>query len=153
MEAALDLPGQPVKRGTMAHDHDVTMLLAEAAAQLGDAAALAHYAPRLAELAGRDDHKLYLPIAQRALGVAARLSGDHAEAEAQFGRALEAFQQMGARWQAGRALVELGELALARSNAASAREAFTQALAAFEEVRAAPDADRARARLASIESG
>jgi hypothetical protein len=148
LEAALDLPGQPVKRGTMAHDHDVTMLLAEAAGQLGDAAALATYAPRLEELAARDDHRLYRPIAHRALGVAARLRGDYGEAEAQFGRALAAFQQIGARWQAGRTLVELGELARARSNGTAAQEAFAQALAAFEEVQAAPDADRARRRLA-----
>ena len=136
----------------MAHDHDVTRLLAEAAAQLGDAAALEHYAPKLEELAARDDHKLYRPIAHRALGVAARLRGDGAEAEARFGRALEAFGQLGARWQAGRTLVELGELALARADAAAARDAFGQALAAFEEVQAAPDAERARSRLASVGS-
>ena len=38
LELALELSGQPVKRGTMAHQHIVYMMLAEAATQLDDAA-------------------------------------------------------------------------------------------------------------------
>jgi len=152
METALKMPGQPVKRGSMAHDHDAYAMLADSAAQQRDVAALSQYAPRAEELAARDGHKLYLAIAHRARGVAGRLEGPsaHVEAQAQFDLALESFQQMGARWQAGRALCEMGELALARSNADAARDYFSRALAAFEEMQAAPDAARTRAMLKSL---
>lgn len=65
LEAALELPGQPVKRGTMAHKHIVYMMLAESAAQLRDAEALTSYSSLLEELAVRDDHKPYLAVAHR----------------------------------------------------------------------------------------
>ncbi len=134
----------------MAHDHDMYMTLADSAVGLRDAAALRRYAPLLEELAARDGHRLYLAIAHRAWGVAQRLAGEHAEAEAQLNLALESFRHMGTRWQAGRTLVELGELALARSNADAARDCFSQALAAFEELQAVPDAARTRAMLKSL---
>jgi hypothetical protein len=60
---------------------------------------------------------------------------------------LELFRGLDTRWQIGRTLFELGELAAARGEAAGAREHFTLALAAFEEMKAAPDAARARAAL------
>jgi hypothetical protein len=150
MEAAVKLPGQPVRRGSMAHDHDVYVLLADAAAQHHDAGGLRQYAPRAGELAERDAHKLYLGVAQRARGVAARLEGGYEAAEVLLRQALEVFQQMGTRWQAGRTWAELGELALARSNPGAARDNFAQALAAFEAMQATPDAARTRARLDSI---
>ena len=89
LEAALDKSGQPVKRGTMAHDHHVYMLLTESAASRRDAADLARYAPRLAELAERDNHRLYRAIALRAQGVAERLTGSLDEARAHLNQALE----------------------------------------------------------------
>ena len=147
MEAAVKLPGQPVQRGSMAHDHDAYVLLADAAAQRHDAAALRQYAPLAGELAERDAHKLYLGIVRRAQGVAARLEDGYAAADVLLREALEVFQHMGTRWQAGRTWAELGELALARSNPGAARDCFVQALTAFEAMQAAPDAVRTRARL------
>lgn len=134
----------------MAHEHDVYTMLADVAAQQRDEAALREYTPRAEELAARDAHKLYLAIAHRARGVASRLAGAHDEAEAQLNQALEMFQQMGTRWQAGRTLAEMGELTLARSNAGAARDYFSQALAAFEALRAAPDVERTRMALEAL---
>ena len=54
------------------------------------------------------------------------------------------------RWQIGRTLLALGELAAARHNTDEARSLFTRALSAFEEMRAAPDVNRARAALALL---
>jgi hypothetical protein len=150
METALNLSGQPVRRGTIAHDHEVYMLLADAAAHLRDGEALARYAPLAEELAERDGHRLYLAIAQRARGVAAQLKGAHGEAAESLNGALEGFQALDAGWQTGRTLSELGELALARSDAQAARGYFTQALAEFEARRAAPDAARTRESLARL---
>ncbi|HKZ54266.1 MAG TPA: hypothetical protein VJ123_02215 [Anaerolineales bacterium] len=150
MEKALETPGQPVRRGTMAHEHDVYALLADSAAAQGDLAGVQRYAPRAEELARRDDHRLYLAIAQRAQGIAQRLVGEHGEAEAQLNQALESFREMGARWQLGRTLVEMGELALARSKDGAAHGHYQQAMAAFEELQAAPDAARVRVKLESI---
>jgi tetratricopeptide (TPR) repeat protein len=147
MEASLKTAGQPVVWGTMAHEHDVYMMLAEAAAQQRDAAAIRQYAPLAEELALRDDHKLYLAIAQRALGVERRLAGEYAQSEQKLKLALEAFRQLGAGWQTGRTLAELGELALDRSDPVSAREYFTQALAEFETLGAAPDVERMKTAL------
>ena len=152
METALKTSGQPVRRGTIAHDHEVYTMLADAAARQRDAAALRQYAPEAARLAERDGHALYLAIARRALGVAARLADGAglAESEAQLIRALDGFRQIGARWQAGRTQCELGELAQARSDTQAARDHFTRALAEFEALRAAPDAERARAALFAV---
>jgi tetratricopeptide (TPR) repeat protein len=153
LEAALDRPGQPVKRGTMAHDHHVLMQLAEAAAARRDAEGLARYVPRLAELAERDGHRLYQAVALRARGVAARLAGQPAEAEPLLRQALAIFGELETGWQAGRALAELGETALAAGDTAAARAHFSQALAAFEALGAQPDAERVRARLGELPQG
>src|SRR5437867_965541 len=150
MEAAVQLPGQPVRRGSMPHEHDVYGLLADAAARHHDAAALRQYAPLAEQLAARDSHPLYLAIAQRARGVAARLAGEGEQAKAQLQQALGVFQQMGTRWQMGRTWFELGELALATSEPGTARDYFNQALTTFEALQAVPDAARARARLDSL---
>ena len=66
----------------------------------------------LEKLASRDNHRLYLAIAHRALGVGHRLAGEHAAAETRLKQALELFTKLGARWQIGRTLFELGELNL-----------------------------------------
>jgi len=120
------------------------MLLTEAAAQRGDEAALKEYTPRLEELARRDEHKLYRAIAERARGVAHRLAGEHAEAEARLEGALAMFRELGTRWQIGRTLLELGEVAAARGEADARRRYYEEAMEAFEVLGAKPDAERAR---------
>jgi tetratricopeptide (TPR) repeat protein len=150
LETALDKPGQPVKRGTMAHDHHVYMLLAESAASRRDAAALARYAPRLAELAERDDHRLYRAIAHRAQGVAERLAGSLDAAGEHLNQALDEFALLNTGWQIGRTECELAEVDLARGDRIAAREHLGRALAAFDALQAAPDAERMRAALGVV---
>jgi tetratricopeptide (TPR) repeat protein len=140
-------PGQPVKRGTMAHDHHLFMLLADAAAQQRDEQALRQYTPRLEELATRDGHQLYLGIAHRAWGIAHRLAGEHDQAATRLVQALDLFRGMDTRWQIGRTYFEIGELDLARGDREAAREQFSLALEAFEALGAMPAVARARAAL------
>jgi tetratricopeptide (TPR) repeat protein len=149
LEKALGTAGQPVNFGTMAHDHEIYMTLADIAVEMRDADALRKYAPNLETLAERDNHKLYLAIAHRALGVAHRLSGENTAAENRLKQALELFTRLGTRWQIGRTLFELGELNLNRSNT-KAREYYSQALGSFEEVHAMPNAERTREVLNSL---
>ena len=150
MENALKLSGQPVKRGTMAHEHDVYALLADSAARRRDEADLRQYVPRAQELAARDDHKFYLAIAQRARGVSSRLAGALVESEASLKQASSTFEQIGARWQMARTLAELAELAQAQANGAAARAYFTQALTAFEALKAMPDVQRTQQALTEL---
>ena len=142
------MAGQPVNFGTMAHDHEVYMILTDTAAELRDADAIRHYAPELERLAARDDHRLYLAIAQRALGVAHRLAGEQEAAENRLDAALALFTRLDARWQTARTQFELGELYSARA-AVKAREYYSQALGAFEELGAAPDMERTQLALSS----
>jgi hypothetical protein len=128
------------------------MTLADTAAQQNDLAAIRQYAPRLEELAARDEHKLYLAIAHRAWGVAHRLDGEHAAAEARLNQALELFEELETRWQIGRTLVEMGELELARSNPTAGRDYLSRALAAFEGLQAVPDMARAREVLERVDN-
>lgn len=144
------LSGQPVKRGTMAHDHDVYMALTDTAAQQYDAAAIALYAPRLEEVAQRDNHKSYLAIALRARGVAQRLASNYDDAENFLLRALEIFDALGTRWQSGRTCVELGELERAQQKVDRARDYFARAVNEFDTLGATPDAERVRAALAEV---
>lgn len=150
IEKARQTAGQPVKRGTMAHEHHVYLQLTEAAVQLRDAAALRQALPRLEELASRDEHRLFLAVAQRARGVAQRLAGEYAAAEKQLGQALELFSQLGTRWQLGRTHYEMGETAQARGDATAARQHYQNALAEFEALRALPDLERARQALQAL---
>jgi tetratricopeptide (TPR) repeat protein len=133
----------------MAHDHEIYMILADTAMELRDADALRKHAPDLEKLASRDNHRLYLAIAHRALGVGHRLAGEHAAAETRLRQALGLFTKLGARWQIGRTLFELGELNLTLSST-KAREYYSQALGAFEEIHAAPNAERTRIALNSL---
>lgn len=150
LEPALSLSGQPVKRGTMAHEHIVYMMLADAAAQARDGVAAKRYASQLEALATRDNHRPYLAVAHRAWGVACRLEGLYDEAEARLTGSLELFAELGFRWQLGRTLIEMAELHLARSDQAAAREFLTQALTEFEAMNARPDVARAQAALADL---
>lgn len=150
LEASLELSGQPVKRGTMAHKHIVYMMLVEAAAQLQDVAPLKKYAELLEELAGQDNHQPYLAVAHRAWGIVHRLSGDYDSSEERLQQALAIFVDMDARWQIGRTRIELAELELARSAVDAAGEQYSQALESFEALQAQPDVARTQAALAAM---
>jgi tetratricopeptide (TPR) repeat protein len=151
LEKALDTAGQPVSGGTMAHDHEVYMALTEAAMELRDLDGLQTYAPLLAEVAGRDDHKLYLAMAYRALGVLHRLEGKAGQAETMLHQGLALFRELGGRWQMARTLVELAELELGRPRKkAKARQYYAEALGLFESMQALPHADRTRAAMITI---
>jgi hypothetical protein len=63
---------------------------------------------------------------------------------------MELFEALGTRWQIGRTLLELGELAVSRADNKDAREHFSRALTAFEALGALPDAGRAREKLAAL---
>jgi tetratricopeptide (TPR) repeat protein len=138
------------KRAVMFGEHDIYAMWVDAAAQQGDAAALQQYAPLAEELAGRYDHKLYQAVAHRAWGVAHRLGGSYVDAEVRLKRALELFETLDTRWQIGRTLFELGELALSQTKNQAAREHFSRALTAFEKIGALPDSGRAREKLAAL---
>lgn len=131
-------------------DHELYNLLADIAAQQRDEAAIQHYAPLAEELASRYNHKLYQAVAHRAWGVRSRLAGQYAESQMRFDRALEIFQSMDTRYQIGRTLFELGELAATREELATAHDHLTRALNDFERIGAAPDAIRVRERLAVL---
>jgi tetratricopeptide (TPR) repeat protein len=131
----------------MAHEHIVYMMLVDAAAQAGDEAAIKKYAPKLEELATRDKHQPYLGIAQRAWGVAHRLAGEFSEAEKRVEAALEIFENLGMKWQTGRTIFEMGELALAKSENDTARDYFVRAQEMFEEMGAGPDLARTAVAL------
>ena len=148
LEAALDRP--TTLTGAICGDHDLYAMLADVATQERDEAALRKYAPLAEESAARYQHVLYQGVAHRAWGVAHRLAGDYAEAEARLNQALELFRRLETRWQIGRTLHELAELALARADTARARDYFSRALRAFEDMKAAPDTARTRAALESL---
>ena len=116
-----------------------------------DEAALRQYAPLVEEMALRDGHILYQASAHRAWGVMHRLQGEYAAAETRLNQALELFQGLDTRWQIGRTLFELAEVALGRTDPAEARDYFSRALAAFEEIGAVPDVTRTQAALDSLD--
>jgi hypothetical protein len=151
LQSALDRAGQPVKRGSMAHEHDVLNLLVESSVRLANTAGLQEYLPRLEQLAGRDAHKLYVPVARRARGALHRMAGRREQARADLNAALEQFAGQGMRWQAGRTLLELGELERASGEENGARGYYTQALAEFRALGAKPDMTRSQALLAALE--
>jgi len=150
LEPSLELSGQPVKRGTMAHEHIVYMMLVDSAARAGDESTVRRFAPKLEELALRDDHKPYLAVAHRAWGVAHRLAGEFTDAETRLEKALEIFEELETRWQIGRTLFEMGELALAKNDSESAHSYFSRAQDVFEELGAGPDIAQTAAVLETI---
>ena len=149
LEAASNKP--VVMRGLLVNDNELYFMLTDLAVQQRDETALRHYAPLAEETAVRDGHILYQASAQRAWGVMQRLAGEYAEAEARLTQALEIFQKLETRWQIGRTLYELAELARAQTNPAKARTYFSRALVAFEEIGAKPDAARTQAALGSLD--
>ena len=145
LEAALDLPAEWIG------DHDMYVMLADAAASQQDLAGIRKYAPQAEVLAERYQHKLYQAITQRAWGVACRLAGDYAQSEANLTKALDLFNRLDTRWQAGRTAFELGVLAGARGDPADAQSWFTKALSAFEEMNAVIDLKRTQAAIENLE--
>ena len=131
-------------------EHDLYAMLADAAVQQRDKSALQKYAPLAEEFALRYDHKLYLAIAHRAWGVVHLLAGEYSEAETRLKQALDLFMGLNTRYQIGRTLLELGELAADQSNIPTARDHFTRALMAFEAMGALPDLTRTREKMAVL---
>ncbi len=136
--------------GELEGDHDIYAPLADAAAQQRNQAALVQYASLAEATARRVDHRLYQGIARRAWGVLHRLSDEYPQAEARLKQALDIFAGLDTRWQIGRTLFELGELALLQGNKEAARHHFSDARAAFDALRAAPDVARVRTALEAL---
>ena len=151
LEPALELSGQPVKRGTMAHQHIVYMMLADSASQSGDITAMRKYAQQLEELAQRDDHQPYQAIAHRTWGVIHRAEEDFDSAKSRLNLAREIFEEVGAPWQLGRTLRELAELAMAQEDLSHAGDYYQEALTVFESLQAQPDIDRTIASLSAVQ--
>jgi tetratricopeptide (TPR) repeat protein len=126
-------------------------MLADAAALQRDAAALQEYTPLLEETAAPLDHTLYLAIAHRAWGIIHLLEGEYAQAEARLDQALELFQKLETRWQIGRTLYELANLAKVRAEPALARDYYSRALVMFEDIGALPDIARTQAALVKLD--
>jgi len=131
----------------MAHEHIVYMMLVDSAVRAGDETAIRQFAPQLEELALRDDHKPYLAVAHRAWGVAHRLAEEYQEAETRLEKALEIFEEINTRWQIGRTLFELGELAMAKADGGAAQSYFSRAQDLFEELGAGPDMIRTQTMI------
>jgi tetratricopeptide (TPR) repeat protein len=128
-------------------DHDIYATLVDMAVLQRDEAGIRQNVQQAEELAMRYDHTLYQAVAHRAWGVAHRLAGEYPEAEARLNQALDLFNSLNTRWQIGRTLFELGELAVAQEDVAAAREYFGRAQVAFEEMGAGPDASRTQKTL------
>lgn len=136
--------------GALTGKHDLYAMVVDAAAEQRDEAALWKYAPLAEETAVQIGHTLYTAIAHRAWGVMHRLAGKYSEAEVRLKQALELFNGLDTRWQIGRTLFDLGDLARAQKKTKEARAYFARAQSAFEEMRAAPDAARTRVALESL---
>ena len=133
-------------------DHDIYVLLADAAARQDDLPALQRYAPLAEETAIRYDHRLYQAIAHRAFGVAHRLAGEYDQARDRLQNALDIFTLHEARWQIGRTYFELGRLAQDQTDSAMAIEHFNSALVEFEKQGAVPNITHTRGALAELGS-
>jgi len=149
LEAASNKP--LTARGLLFHDNELYAMFADLAVRQRDETALCQYAPLAEETANRDEHILHQAGAHRAWGMLHRLQGEYAAAEARLNQALELFQVLETRWQIGRTLYELGELAQARTDPAGARAYFSRALVMFEEMKAVPDMARTQAALESLD--
>jgi len=144
LEIALD------RTASWVGEHDLYAMLADAAAGQRDESALQRYAPLAEEFALRYDHKLYQAIAHRARGVAHRLAGKYSEAQSRLNQALDLFSSLNTRYQIGRTLFELGEVAAAQIDTDNAHHYFTRALEAFEAMGALPDIARTRNKMAML---
>lgn len=128
-------------------DHELYILLADAAARQRDEAALAQYLPLAEASAIRYEHRLFQAIAHRSRGVAHHLAGEFPEAEFQLNQALDSFTAMEMRYQLGRTLYELGALAVTQLQADVARGRFTRSFEEFRSLEAVTDMVLVRAAL------
>ncbi len=128
----------------------VYMMMTEAAAKAQDLGRLQLLAPKLEELATRDDHMAFLAVAHRAQGIAHRLAGEPVEAVARLNQAMDIFTELETGWQIGRTYFEMGEVALSMSDVGRAQGYFNQALASFEAMKAMPDIERTQAALGAL---
>jgi tetratricopeptide (TPR) repeat protein len=149
LETAGNMPISSI--GFLMNETERHFLLADLAVQERDEGALREYAPLAEETARRDGHILYQASAHRAWGVLHRLTGDYEKAEERLNQAMELFQGLETRWQIGRTIYELAELAFARTDTEEARDYFSRALVAFEGIGANPDAVRTREALRSLD--
>ena len=140
-----------MRGGLVVNDNILYFMWADLAVLRRDEAGLRQYAPLAEDMARRDGHILFQASAHRAWGVLHRLTGDYVEAEARLNQALGLFQELETRWQIGRTLFELAELAVARTDSTVARDCFSRALEIFEAIRANPDAVRIREALRSLD--
>ena len=131
-------------------DHDLYAMLVDVAVRQRDESDIRKYAAQAEALATRYGHELYQAIVHRAWGVAHRLGGDNAAAKASLNLALEIFTQLKTRWQMGRTLFELGELAVTQANTAEAADFFSRAIELFEEMQATSDVLRTQAALDAL---
>jgi tetratricopeptide (TPR) repeat protein len=149
LESAQLRASQPTRFGATARAHDIVTSLADAAAGRHDGTAALKYGAQAAALASEMGHPLYLAVAQRALAVGESLQGAHDQAEALLRKALDAFTDLGTRWQIGRTHLQFGELERARDRQAEARQHYLAALVEFEAMGALPDAERTRQALSA----
>ena len=147
LEAAGKMPVS--SRGFLMNETERYFLLADVAVIERDEVALSQYAPLAEEMALRDDHLLFQASAHRAWGVLHRLTDKYEEAKDRLNQALEIFEELDTRWQIGRTLYELAELAVARADLTEAHGYYSRALVTFEEMGAKPDAVRTRKALGS----
>ena len=141
---------RPSKGWATFGDHDLYILLVDAAVQQRDKEALSQYIPLAEESAKRYDHKLYQAIAHRARGVAHRLAREYVEAESKLNQALEMFNEMKTRYQIGRTLFELGESSAAQRDTEKARKYFASAIESFESMQAITEMARVRVALEKL---
>jgi tetratricopeptide (TPR) repeat protein len=149
LEAAGKMPIS--SRGFLMNETERYFLLADVAVLERDKVALSQYAPLAEEMALRDDHLLFQASAHRAWGVLHRLKGNYQEAKDRLDQAQRMFQELDTRWQIGRTLSEIAELAIARADPTGARNYFSRALVTFEEIGAKPDAVRTREALRALD--
>lgn len=138
-------------RGQLVTDNTLNFMRADLAGLQRNETDLRRYAPVALETAVRDGHMLFKASAQRALGVLHRLTGDYEKSGEHLRQALQIFEDMETRWQVGRTLVEMAELAAAQDDCAQARDLYLAAIDAFEEMGARPDLERAQAALAALQ--
>ena len=146
------LPKAIDKASVLVADPDLYTMLADAAVQEREQAALQEYAPLLELSATPIEHNLHLATAHRARGVLHRLEGDYKQAEARLEQAATLFRGLDTRWQLGRTLFELGEQAAETTELTKAKQHYANALALFEEMGAVPDVARAQAALSALKS-
>ncbi len=142
LELALEKP--VVVTGVPGGDHDIYAALVDVASRQRDTALLERYLPLAEQTARRYGHDLYLAVAQRAQGVWHHLNNEFDMARTRLQQALAGFTGLGCRWQMGRTLYELADLALTEANQSQARAFLFQALSHFEALQAQPDVDRVR---------